>query len=356
MNKAKLRVLVLGDSRSFHLERYIPELKRQDCDVLLASLEAGKIEHYQLQWKGPIRQLHYWLAAPELRTLIEKFQPQVVDAHYASGYGHLAATALHDLSIPLVVELWGSDILIVPKKSFLHKRKTVMALKRADAVVADSQYLLDEAGKLAALKRTLVEPFGIERKYLEFHKKDNALSKPLKIIVPRPHEKVYNNLFILRSLCRLLKEKSITLTFPDFGSLFDEFRLELSKLNCPGVTFYKKCEREPFLKMMSEHDVYLSAALSDSSPVSLIESMALGLIPIAAQIPGIQEWSQNSGTFTFTKDSSIELAAIIEKVVTRGASYDPMRLSNLERVKSKALYENNVAARINLMNRLVSQS
>jgi glycosyltransferase involved in cell wall biosynthesis len=356
VNKAKLRVLVLGDSRSFHLERYIPELKRQDCEVLLASLEAGKIEHYQLQWRGPIRQLHYRRAAPELRTLIEKFQPQVVDAHYASGYGHLAATALHDLTIPLVVELWGSDILVVSKKSFLHKRKTVTALKSADAVVSDSQYLVDEAGKLAAPARTLVEPFGIERKYLELHKKDYALSRPLKIIVPRPHEKIYNNLFILHSLSELLKEKKISLTFPDFGSLIDEFRTEIDILNCPGVNLYKKCERDPFLKMMSEHDVYLSAALSDSSPVSLIESMALGLIPIAANIPGIQEWSQNDQALTFTKDRSAQLSTVIKNVTDSNSTYAQMRACNLELVKTKALFENNVAARINLMRQLVSLS
>lgn len=354
MNKSKLRVLVLGDSRSFHLERYIPELKRQDCEVLLASMETGRIEYYQLQWKGPIRQLHYRLAVPELGILMDKFQPQIVDAHFASGYGHMAALALKNSTIPLVVQLWGSDILIVPQKSFLHKRKTVAALKRADAVVADSQFLLDEAVKMAMLKRTLVEPFGVETRYLEFHKKDYALSRPLKIIVPRPHEKVYNNSFILISLKRMLEKGLITLTFPDFGSLFYDFKSELSNLNCPGVSFYKKYEREPFLKMMSEHDVYLSAAHSDSSPVSLIEAMALGLIPIVANIPGIQEWSQNSGAFTFQKDNALELAAIVLNIAAGDLTEAQMRAGNLIRVNSKGLFENNVAARIDLMKQLTA--
>jgi glycosyltransferase involved in cell wall biosynthesis len=149
--------------------------------------------------------------------------------------------------------------------------------------------------------------------------------------------------------------KSISLTFPDFGSLLDEFKSELNNLNCPGVSLYKKCERGPFLKMMSGNDVYLSAALSDSSPVSLIESMALGLIPIVANIPGIQEWSRNSGAFTFTKDSSKDLAANIENVATGDSPHAQMRANNLERVKSKGLFENNVAARINLMRQLVGQ-
>lgn len=348
----KLRVLVLGDSRSFHIERYLPELRAQGCEVLLASLEPGKIEYFQLKWRGPVRQLHYRLAVPELKELISKFKPDIVDAHYASGYGHLAALALSELAIPLTVHLWGSDILIVPKKSILHKMKAVKALKSADAIVADSEYLLNEARNLAPLKQTMISPFGIEKKYLELHKKDYALARPLKIIVPRPHEPVYNNLFILNSLSLLVQDGRITLTFPDFGTLLDKFKFQVNVQNISGVNFYRRCEREEFLKLMLVHDVYLSASRSDSSPVSLIESMALGLIPVAAKIPGIEEWAKDSGAFTFEQDNGAELVSVINEIIA-GGSLDAMRTENLERVKSKAIYEDNIAARVELMKQLV---
>ena len=351
----KLRVLVLGDSRSFHIERYLPELRRQNCEVLLASLEAGRIEYFQLKWRGPIRQLHYRLAVPELRELLSNFKPDIVDAHFASGYGHLAALALEGMSTPLIVHLWGSDILIVPKKSFLHKMKTVKALKNADAIVADSEYLLNEARKLAPLKQTLVSPFGIERKYLELHKKSYEFSHPLKIIIPRPHEEVYNNLFVLKSLSPLLKAGQITLTFPDFGTLNIEFKFQYRALNVSGVSFYRQCEREEFLKLMSVHDVYLSASRSDSSPVSMIESMALGLVPAAAKIPGIEEWAKDSGALTFEQDNSTELVAVINRIISEGDSLGVMRTNNLERVRKDALYENNIAARVDLMRQLVNR-
>lgn len=351
----KLRVLVLADSRSFHIERYLPELRRQNCEVLLASLEAGRIEYFQLKWRGPIRQLHYRLAVPELRELLSNFKPDIVDAHFASGYGHLAALALRGISIPLVIQLWGSDILIVPQKSFLHKMKTVKALKSANAIVADSEYLLNEARKLAPLKQALVSPFGIEKRFLELHKKSYELSRPLKIIIPRPHETVYNNLFILQSLLPLVNARQITLTFPDFGSLVGEFKFNYRRLNVSGVSFYRKCEREEFLKLMSMHDVYLSASCSDSSPVSMIESMALGLIPVAAKIPGIEEWARDFGAFTFEQDNSAELVSVINKIISEGDSLDVMRTNNLERVRQAAIYENNIAARVDLMKQLVNR-
>ena len=351
-----MRLLVLGDSRSFHIERYLVELRKQHCEVLVASIEAVKIDYYQLRWRGPIRKLHYLLAVRELRELIEKFEPDVVDAHYASGYGHMAAAALKNSAIPLVVQLWGSDILVVPHKSFLHKRKVVKALREADAVVADSQFLLDEARKFASIKKTLVEPFGIERRYMDFHKNSYTFSSPLKIIVPRPHEKVYNNAFILEALGPLLKTRQLTLTFPNFGSLAIEFKWSIKNAGHPGINFYEKMDRESFMRFMSEHDVYLSAALSDSSPASLIEAMALGLIPVAAKIPGIEEWTKDSGALTFDINDAKGLQDTISAIASSKDKKMQMRKRNLDRVMARGMFENNVAARINLMKQLIADS
>ncbi len=353
VDRKRLRLLVLGDSRSFHIERYLAELRKQDCEVLVASIEAGKIDYYQLRWRGPIRQLHYVLAVKELRELTAKFEPDVVDAHYASGYGYMAAVALEKSTIPIIVQLWGSDILVVPQKSLLHKRKVVKALNKAEAVVADSEYLLNEAKRLMPLKRTLTEAFGIEKRFLEFHRQDYTLSQPLKIIVPRPHEEVYNNSFILKALGPLLESESIAVTFPDFGSLAIEFKWEVKNAGCRGISFYEKMERESFLRFMSEHDVYLSAALSDSSPVSLIEAMALGLIPVVAKIPGVSEWADNTSAILFEIDDGIGLANSIKEIISSNEGRAEMLKRNLERVREKGLFENNVAARIDLMKQLI---
>ena len=72
MTDRKLTILVLADSRSFHTERYVRELRRQGCHVILASLERGNIHHYTLKARGFFRQLHYIMAATEVRSLIRR--------------------------------------------------------------------------------------------------------------------------------------------------------------------------------------------------------------------------------------------------------------------------------------------
>jgi glycosyltransferase involved in cell wall biosynthesis len=347
-----LRILLLGDSRAFHIERYVPELVRQNCEVKMVSVEDGDIEHVKLRRHGPIRQLHYTLAARQLNEIVDEYKPGVVDVQDAN-YGYMAALALKGSNIPVHLQILGSDILIAAQKTFLHRKKTVKALVRADAVTADSQYLLNEAQRLAPLKLTMVDPFGIEERNLRFHKSNYRLSRPLKIIVPRLQDTVYNNPFIVKALAPLLCEGTIELRFADFGPRAAEFRALLRELNYPNVHLYQKDTRDAFLKLMSEHDVFLSASLSDSSPVSLIEAMALGLIPVVADIPGVKEWAEQGRAFRFSKERPDELTSIIRDFAVNDNHYSEMRRSNLARVKEMALFENNVRARIEMMQKIL---
>ncbi len=356
MNDSRLRIMLLGDARSFHLERYLSELKRQNCEVLFLSLESGYVPHVLLKSMGPIKFLHYYLSVSELKSKIREFAPDVVDAHYVSGYGHLAARALKQSAVPLVVQMWGSDILIVPKKSWLHKRKVELALSECDIAIGDSDYLICEACKIKRPKLTANIQFGVEEQFLKLHKQSYELKKPLRVIVPRPHEPVYDNSFILNSLAQLLKDKLIFISFPNFGSRLEDFKRQLECLNCSNVELYDKKERAEFLSFMSEHDVYLSAAKSDSSPVSLIEAMAVGLIPIAADIPGVREWLSNENGFLFARNDKNSLNKILSGICSAQNNYDEIRISNLLKVKERAMFEINVAERIAIMKRLVEKN
>lgn len=352
MTGDRLRVLVLGDSRSFHIERYVAELRRQGCHVLLASLEPGSVHHYSLKRRGFFGSLHYILAATEVRALADRFKPDVINAHYASGYGFTVALAETGRDVPMLLHLWGSDILIVPQKSALHRRKTAYALSQADYVIADSQYLLDSARQIAMHARSAVIPWGLERRFLALHRKDYTLSRPLKIIVPRPHEKIYNNLFLVRSLAPLVNDGKVELTFPSFGSLAGHFRMNAATIVDDRLKSYDKKPRDQFLRFAAEHDVYLSGALSDSSPASLIEAMGLGLIPVAADIPGVREWLGPGSGYLYDVYGAGKLQEIITSLVDDDYEHREMREINLGRVKQHAIYEDNVGSTIEIMRQL----
>ena len=353
MKTKKMKILLLADSRSFHTVRFAKALKQQNCHVLTVSLEDGEMPFVQLKKMGPIEQAHYLLAVLPLKKIIERYQPDIINAHFASGYGFIGALARWQRPIPLIVNLWGSDILIVPGKSPLHRLKTVYALKKADYVVGDSQYLVNAAHQLTPLKHSEVIPWGIEKEFLHLHKKSYSFHQPVKIIIPRAHETVYNNLFIVKALASLINAGKITLTFPSFGSLFKKFKSQSRKFVGDKLLFYPKFIRRDFLIFMAQYDLYLSASLSDSSPASLIEAMALGLLPVAANIKGVQEWLNPSSGFTFIQNDHADLFNIINNIINSSNTYDKMRQNNRLRVEQEAVFEHNVAQQIKIMTRLI---
>lgn len=355
MNTKKLKILLLSDAVSFHTERFYNELQKQNCEVLLASLEKGIPESFSLERKGFIKPLYYWRAVPQIRSIVENFKPDIISAHFASGYGHIAALACKGTNVPLALNLWGSDILIVPKKSIFHKFKTKYALKKADYIFADSQYLINAALKIHQFNNYAVIPWGVENYLFDYFKQDFKFSNRVKIIVPRLQEKVYNNLFIVQSLQELIRTDKIQLTFPAFGSLYGLFEKECHALVGDKIKFYQKADRKDFLKLASQHDVYLSASLSDSSPVSLIEAMALGLVPIVLNIDGVKEWISDENGFLF-EHNKVSLVNTVNKVINSQNDFDCLRENNKKKVNQEAMFEKNISDQIEIFKSLIKRS
>lgn len=352
VNLGTLKVLLLADAVAFHTERFARQLQLQGCEVLIASLEPGEMEHHSLRGRGPVKALHYLSTVPSIRRLIKQFDPDVINPHFASGYGFIAALARKDSSLPIVLNLWGSDVLIVPHKSVLHKWKTRYALRSGDFVIGDSEYLVSAAESITELKARGVIPWGVEREFLSMHKTDYRFQTPLRIIVPRTQAPVYNNEFIVHALRPLLSDGRVTLTFPSFGVDARKFRDLISSMPGDSVQLYDRKPRDQFLRFVAEYDVYLSASRSDSSPASLIEAMALGLFPIAADIPGVKEWLTNENGRLYPQDDEQALQSIVSGLVEQKEDFDAVRRANLDRVRKDAIFESNVAAQIDIMRKL----
>ncbi|UCG63081.1 MAG: glycosyltransferase [Candidatus Zixiibacteriota bacterium] len=356
MKQGGLRVLLLSDAGSFHTERFARELRRQGCHVMTASLESGKMRCIQLKRLGPVKSFHYLLAVPQVKSIIKRFRPEVINAHYAAGYGFIAARAVGETKTPIALNVWGSDVLIVPNKSTQGRIKVSMALARADYVFGDSRYLLTRAEKVCRLKAQEVIPWGIEREFLSLHRTSYSPGRPLRIITPRKQEEIYNNGFILEALRPLVEKGDVELTFPDFGSCAPAFRSQVGELSGDGVNLYSKLPRAEFLAYLAEHDVYLSASRSDSSPASMIESMALGLIPVAADVEGVREWLTDESGFVFEQDNREELRSVIARIIDDGDTLEGMRRSNFRRVNEEAIFEENVARQVEVMKELAGGS
>jgi glycosyltransferase involved in cell wall biosynthesis len=339
---------MLADGRSIHTRRFAHELRRQGCEVMIASLERGNEEAIRLP-RRCLPPFRHFVITDVVRRITRDFKADVINAHFASGYGVTAALSKWTPGPAVALNLWGSDILHVPGKSILHQWKTIYALRAADMVFADSHHLLSEAEKIASITSGHVISWGVEREALRLRKQSYRIGTPCRIIVPRVHAPHYGNIRIVEALRDLVEAGRISLTFPSSGPKLNDFRRRYSDLIDDGIELYEHMSRHQFLDFMADHDIYLSNAAWDSSPISLIEAMGLGLLPVVADVPGIDDWLGPENGFRFNRDKLSMLTQVISDILDSGDDYASIRDANCDKVEREGIFEDNVARHLDLM-------
>jgi len=67
----------------------------------------------------------------QIRKLIKKIKPDIIHAHYVADYGfHAALTNFH----PFILSVWGSDVLVAPRRSYFIKMMVKYALNKSDII------------------------------------------------------------------------------------------------------------------------------------------------------------------------------------------------------------------------------
>ena len=138
-----MRVLILGDVNSVHIQKWGTSLAERGIEIGIFSLSAAKlqwfenIENITICYEGPVsnstfrgsilKKLEYLKVLPALKSTIKEYEPDIVHAHYASSYGLLGAlTKFH----PYFVSVWGSDVFDFPKENKLQKQILKSNLKK----------------------------------------------------------------------------------------------------------------------------------------------------------------------------------------------------------------------------------
>ena len=136
---APTHVALLGAANSVHLQRWACGLAQRGLRVSVITQHADDalalptdVQRHALPRCGAAG---YFTNAPALRRLLRRLAPDLLHAHYASGYGTTAALAgFH----PLVLSVWGSDVYEFPQRSRWARRWLVHNLRCADMVTSTS--------------------------------------------------------------------------------------------------------------------------------------------------------------------------------------------------------------------------
>jgi len=231
----------------------------------------------------------------QFRRCLEEIRPDIVVGNWVTKYGLYASFSKCK---PFVLFVYGSDVLIEPYRSFLHRWLATRVIRSADLILVDSEVQKKAVLSLGASARKIESFPWIDLSELRNLSPDSALRDALgwhdKIVVVsvRWHEDYYAIDTLIRSI-PMVVAKAPDVRFLLFGKGTHTVRLmELAhQLKVERfVHFAGVVTRNQLLRYVKSCDIYVSTALSDGSSSSLLEAMFIGVPVVVTLIPGNAEW------------------------------------------------------------------
>jgi glycosyltransferase involved in cell wall biosynthesis len=351
-----VRILFLAEANSPHVHFWCSEFAHLGWEVKVASCDYDSdFSGHRLTARAGDGPWRYLGLVDEIRSLVTEFKPHVVNAHFLPTYGLAAAVAkVH----PLVLTLWGSDILVSGRRGLLRRSRSRFVLKRADLVVGDSKHLIAEAARIQPLDKTLVVSFGVKRSWYESgREKPIVEGDRVRILSTRRLEPIYDVGTLIRAVRILVDQgKEIELTVVGTGSRRQRLQSLTAELKLQShVQFTGALPQEKLFGAYRNADIYVSTAKSDSTSVSLLEAMSQKLYPVVTDIPANHEWLESEQHFFEVGDPQDLAAKIVigmdaqqrtlayssyePTLRQRGIREDQMKVAHLSFVKLIEEYE-----------------
>lgn len=341
MERNIVRVMVLGNAKSVHVQKFISIYQEKGFEVFIATIcPEEKIKVTQFAFKSLNRIISYLKLAFFFPFLVRKFKPDFIHSHYATFYGFIAAISLYK---PHLLSAYGSDIY--QKRGFFNFL-TRIALFCASVVTHDSKTLgkrIEEMiGTERKRKKTVFLPFGVNTQIFK-KKKIYETIKKFTIVSTRSLEPLYDVETLVRAVPDIIKSYPNT-NFIIIGKgsqtkKIENLTRELGIEN--NICFIKRfLEQKDFMQYFLTANIYVSTSLSDSTSVSLLEAMSSCLIPVITDLPDNREWIRPGiNGFVFRKKKPKDLAANIKLAISSYSNMTQSLKENRSLIIQKASIE-----------------
>jgi len=355
-----MRILFIGSKKSNHSKKWVNNLVARGHEVLLVyqnensdtSVEFDeRVKTHMLKYGG---YKSYILNVPELRRIYKSYKPDVVNVHYMSGYGLMATLAG---ARPLVLNCYGSDIFVAPKKSMIVRWIVKKLLNGADAVAATSKAMAAEAERIMCNphKKVTVTPFGVDVNLFKKNENRNYSVRPIIGIIKylKPE---YNIPLLIKAFAIAKNKATIKPLLHIYGSgpLKDEFVALTKDLGVyDDVTFFETIPNQEVPKALNTMDIFVNSSNVESFGVNIVEAMACELPVVVTPCPGPKEVIDNGVTGIVLKDwDPNEMAEELTKLVENPVLREQYGKAGREKVLREYDWSKNVETLIGIYHRV----
>jgi len=320
-------VLVVGP-HSVHVRRFVAGLCEAGRDVVLVTNGTTPLlTHERLREQVFMSLRLADVRTPQrLRALIERCQPAVVHVHQADATAWHAVRAARPTGVPVVLTLWGSDVLSLPHRGWWQRAMVRQALRGAAAWTADAKELLRAAQAIAGVDvppwREWI-PLGIDEP-----PELGAVARERRILSCRLHKPLYRIDAIVRAFAQAAPElPGWVLEVAAAGEQTPALRALARSLGVADrVAFTGMLAAPQLAQAFRRSALFVSVPESDGTSVSLLESMAAGCLPVLADLPANREWVRDGENGLIVGAAPATLAgtaAAVASVAPSSASVTP---------------------------------
>lgn len=255
-----------------------------------------------------------------VRQLLQSFGPDIVHAHFATGYGLWGSC---QTVAPLIVSVWGTDVEDALTHRFAVAPIVRRAVKKACLVTAPSRFLLERTAEFEPSIRGKLRllPFGVNGSEIPAAKIVADSDPTVRIIFAKSYLFHYAPDLVLEAFAAAAKEyPHLTLTMLGGGPLRRALEAQAAALGIADmVAFHDRVDPEESIRRIAESDIMVMPSRRESFGVAAVEAAACGLPVIATRVGGIPEVVEDgvSGVLVPPDDSRALAQAILRLAIDR---------------------------------------
>ncbi|WP_314811872.1 glycosyltransferase [Fusobacterium pseudoperiodonticum] len=364
-----MKIIFLGGAGSIHTIRWVNSLSEKGLEVILVSLKGevetiGKInDNVKVIYLPFGTKLGYYLNVFALKKIISKEKPDLINAHYASGYGTLGRLSGFNKKI---LNVWGSDVYDFPNESKLKKRIIEKNLKNYTAIASTSYCMAEETKKYLEnkSKEIFITPFGVDTekfKNLNIEKKENEITIGIVKTLTEKYgiEYLIKAIKELENILDIENYKKIRLLIYGKGELKNKLEDLTKELQIEDKVIFKGyISNEDVPKALNEMDIFVVPSILDSESfgVAAVEAMACEIPVIASSVGGLKEVIVDKETgYLVPKKDHKEIAKYLKKLILDKNLRTSLGKNGRKRVLENYDWNSNVDYMIKIYREIVNE-
>ncbi|REL34903.1 glycosyltransferase [Thalassotalea euphylliae] len=299
MKSSRLKVAFIAPGSINHTVKWVNGLVDLDLDVTLVTQHKveveldPRVEVINLPITGG---LGYLLNAYALNRAIHKIQPDIINVHYASGYGTLA---LLSCIKPYILSVWGSDVYEFPYQSNFKMWLINRTLCNAEHIASTSHAMASQVCNLLEDKSLdiSITPFGVDLTRFKPMRPIFSNNSITVGIVKRLEHKYGVDLLI--AAFKLVQEHfsnqandipRLILKIVGDGSKEEDLKAQAEALSiASSIDFVGSIDNSQVCEVINDMDIFVVPSRIESFGVSAIEAMACERPCIVANTGGLPE-------------------------------------------------------------------